>query len=144
MPTRFGIDAFVGSGSTRRDDEAVLDPREIGGEIVSHGFVDPDAEPDGAVGGLLTVVFRNLLLHLHGTAYGSVYAVEYDQQGVAACLYYPAAMLLDRRVYQGAAQRSQTYKCPRVIQSDQSAVTDHVGIERDDQLPSIRRPGGRF
>jgi hypothetical protein len=104
------------------------------------GRVDPDAEPDGAIGGLLTVVFLNLLLHLHGTARGSVYAVEYDQQGVAAGLYDPAAVLLDRRVYQGAAQRSQTCKCPRVIQPDQPAVTDHIGIEHDDQLPPIRRP----
>jgi hypothetical protein len=53
------------------------------------------------------------------------------------------AMLLDRRVYQDAAQRSQTCKCPRVIQPDQSAVTDHIGVEHDDQLPPIRRPASR-
>jgi hypothetical protein len=42
--------------------------------------VDPDAEPDGAIGRLLAVAIRNLLLHRNGTAHGPVYAIEYDQQ----------------------------------------------------------------
>ena len=60
--------------------------------------VDPDAKADGSIGRLVAIVDRNLLLHLHGAAHRAVYAVEHDQQRVAACLDNPAAMLLDRRV----------------------------------------------
>ena len=62
--------------------------------------VDPDAEADGPIRGLVAIVDRNLLLHLHGTAHRSVDAVEHDEQGIAPGLDDPAAMLLDRRVDQ--------------------------------------------
>ena len=60
--------------------------------------VDPDAEADGPVRRLVAIMVGNLLLHLHGTAYRPVDAVEHDQQGIAPGLDDPAAMLLDRRV----------------------------------------------
>ena len=70
--------------------------------------VDPDAEADGAIRRLISVMDRNLLLHLHGTAHRSVDAVEHDQQEIAPGLDDPAAMLLYRGVYQLAAQRPQS------------------------------------
>ena len=62
--------------------------------------IDADAEADGAIRGLVAIVDRNLLLHLHGTAHRSVDAVEHHEQGIAAGVDDPAAMLLDRRVDQ--------------------------------------------
>ena len=55
--------------------------------------VDPDAEADGPIRRLIAIMDRNLLLHLHGTAHRPVDAVEHDEQGIAAGLDDPAAML---------------------------------------------------
>ena len=62
--------------------------------------VDPNAKADGSIRRLIAIVDRNLLLHLHGAAHGSVDAVKDDEQGIAACLHDPATMLSDRRVNQ--------------------------------------------
>ena len=90
--------------------------------------VDPDAKANGSIGRLIAVVDRNLLLHLHGTAHRPVDAVEYDQQGIAASLDDPAAMLLDRRVDHAAAESTETLECSRVIQADQAGIAHHVGM----------------
>ena len=108
---------------------------------ISNGVsnVDADAKADGSIRRLIAVVDRNLLLHLHGTAHRPVDAVEHDQQGVAAGLDDPAAMLLDRRVDQVAAESTQPFERSCVVQADQAAVADHVGIDDGDQLPPIWR-----
>ena len=100
--------------------------------------VDPDAKADGSIGRLVAVMDRNLLLHLHGAAHRSVDAVEHDEQRVAAGLDDPAAMLLDRRVDQVAPQSTQPLEGSRVVQPDQAAVADHIGIDDGDQ-PTVRR-----
>ena len=99
--------------------------------------VDPDAEADGSIWRLISVVDRNLLLHLHGTAHRPVDAVEHDEQGVAAGLDDPAAMLLDRRIDQVSPESPQPLEGSRVVQADQAGVANHVGIDHGDQLPPI-------
>ena len=74
--------------------------------------VDADAKADGSIRRLVAVVDWNLLLHLHGTAHRPVDAVEHDEQGIAAGLDDPAAMLLDRRVDQVAAESAQPSSVP--------------------------------
>ena len=74
--------------------------------------VDPDAEADSPIRWLISVMDRNLLLHLDGTAHRPVDAVEHDEQEVAAGLDDPATVLLDRRVDQLAAQRRSRWSVP--------------------------------
>ena len=102
--------------------------------------VDPDAEADGSIRRLISVMDRNLLLHLHGAAHRSVDAVEDNQQRIAPGLDDPAAMLVDRRVYQVAAESPQSFESSNVIQPDQTAISDHIGIDHGDQLSPIWRP----
>ena len=108
---------------------------------ISNGVadVDPDAEPDGAIRGLIAIMDRNLLLNLDSTADRPVYAIEYDEQGIATSLNDPAAVLLDCRVDQVGAECPEPFERSRVIQPDQAAVADHVGIDDRDQLPPIWR-----
>ena len=42
--------------------------------------VDPDAEADGSIRRLISVMDRNLLLHLNGTTHRPIDAIEHDQQ----------------------------------------------------------------
>ena len=81
---------------------------------VSDGIanVDPNTKSDGSVEGLVTIVDWYLLLNRHGTAHRPVDAVEYDQQRIASGLNDPAAMLIDRRVYQLPAECTQTFSVP--------------------------------
>ena len=81
----------------------------------------------------------NLLLHLHRAAYCPVDAVEHDEQGIATSLDNPAAMLVYRRVYQVAAQSPQPFERASVVQSNETAIANHVGIDDGDQLPPIWR-----
>ena len=66
-------------------------------------------------GGWSPSMIGHLLLHLHRTAHRPVNAVEHDEEGVAACIDDPAAMLLDRWVDQvlgaepAAVQASQRH-----------------------------------
>jgi hypothetical protein len=99
--------------------------------------VNPDAEADGSIRRLVTIADRNLLLHFHGTADRSVYAVEHDEQRVATGLDDPAAMLLDRRVDYVSTKSPQPLQSSGVIQPDQPAVADHVGIDHRDELPPV-------
>ena len=99
--------------------------------------VDPDAEADGSIGRLISVVDRDLLLHHDGTAHRSIDAIKHDEQRVAARLDDPAAMLIDRRVYQVGAECPQAFECSLVIQSDQAAVAHHVRIDDRHQLPPV-------
>ena len=74
--------------------------------------VDPNPKADSSIRRLIAVVDRDLLLHLDGTAHRPVDAVEHDEQGIASRLDDPAAVLLDRRVYQVAAQSPQPSSVP--------------------------------
>ena len=81
----------------------------IGNHIAN---VNADAEADDPIRRLISIVDRNLLLHLHGTTHCPVNAVEHDQQGIAAGLDDPAAMLLYRWVNQVAAQSRSRSSVP--------------------------------
>ena len=102
--------------------------------------VDPNAEPKGTIRWLISVMDRNLLLDLYGTTNCTVDAIEHYEQRIAPSLGDLAAMFVNRRVYQVAAQCPQPLQSSCVIQLDQTAVTDHVGIDDDDQLAPIRGP----
>ena len=74
--------------------------------------IDADAEADGSISGLVTIVSGYLLLHLHGTAHCSVDAVEHNEQGVAPGVDDPAAILLDRWVDQVSAEVRSRSRVP--------------------------------
>ena len=86
---------------------------------------------------LVSVVDRNLLLHLHGAAHRPVDAVEHDQQRVAAGLDDPATMLRRSLGRSRCGAMPQPFERPCIIQSDQAAVANHIGIDDGDQLPPI-------
>ena len=106
--------------------------------------VDADAEADAAVRRLVAVIHRHLLLHLDRAAHRAVDAVERDQQRVAAGLHHPAAVLADRRVDQRAPQRAQAAQRAGIVQADQPAVADHVGVDDGDQLAAARGLAGEI
>ena len=99
--------------------------------------VDCDTKTDGPFSRLISVMGRNLLLHLHGTAHRPINAIEHDEKGIATSLNDSAAVLLYRQVYQVAAQSPQPLKSPCIVQPNQAAVANHVGIDDGDQLPPI-------
>ena len=99
--------------------------------------VDADPEADGPVGSLLAIDNGRLLLHGHGTAYSALYAVEHDQQRVAGGLGNSAAMLVYRRINQGAAQHLKSCNRARVVKVYQAAIADHVNVNDGDQLSTV-------
>ena len=60
---------------------------------------------------------------------------------VAARLDDPATMLIDRWIYQVAAECSQPFERSHIVQPDQAAVANHVGIDDGDQ-PALGWRGG--
>jgi hypothetical protein len=69
--------------------------RAIGNGVTN---VDTDPKANGAVRRLAGIEYWNLLLHLHGTAHGSVDAVKHDEQRVSPRLDDLAPMFVDRGV----------------------------------------------
>ena len=94
--------------------------------------VNADTKADGPIGGMVAVIGRYRLLHLHGTAHRPIDAIEQDEQGVASGLNDSAAMLIDRRVYQSATESPQSFERFSIIQRNQAAVTDHIRIDHGD------------
>ena len=99
-------------------------------------YVYADAEPDRPIGGLTKIVGGNLVLHLHGTAYGSINAIENHKQRIAPRINNSATIFSNRRVYQHAAENAQPFECSGIVQPNQAAVTNHIGMDDSDQLPS--------
>ncbi len=102
--------------------------------------VDPDPKADSPIRWLVTVMDGNILLHLDCAAHCPIDAVEYHEQGVAAGLNNSAAMPLDGGIDEIAAEPAQPFEGFQVIQPDQAAVADHVGIDDGDQSPRVRQP----
>ena len=98
--------------------------------------VDTNAEANAPVSRLIAVIDRHLLLYLDRATHRAIDAVERDQQRVATGLHHSAAVLADGRVDQSAAQRAQTTQRASIVQADQPAVADHVGIDDSNQLPA--------
>jgi hypothetical protein len=55
-------------------------PVQISGMRNRIADLDANTEADTAIGRLVAIIHRHLLLHLHGTAYCTVDAIERDQQ----------------------------------------------------------------
>jgi len=85
-----------------------------------------------AVGWLISIVDRNLPLHRYGASNCAVDAAEDDKQRVSAGLDDPATMFRDCWVYQIATESPQPFERSLVIQADETAVANHVGIHHGD------------
>ncbi len=68
---------------------------EVGAVWDRVAHVDADAKANAAVGRLVTVIDRHLLLHPDSAPHCTVDAVERDQQGISAGLHHPAAVIAD-------------------------------------------------
>ena len=94
--------------------------------------VDPNPKADSPIRELVTIEDRNTLLHLDRKAHCPIDTVEYHQQGVAAGLNNSAAMPVEGRIDDFAPEFAQPFERLQVIQPDQAAVADHVGIDDRD------------
>ena len=101
--------------------------------------IDPDTKANGSIWRLISVENWHLLLHLDGTAHGTVDAVEHDEQRIAPSLDDPAAVLVNRRVDEVAAQSPQPFQSSRIVQADQTAIANHIRVDHGDQLSPIWR-----
>jgi hypothetical protein len=84
----------------------------------------------------------NLLLDLRCTAHRSIDAIENDKQGVATSLNYPATMLINRGINYVGAEPTQPRECPGVIQTNQTAVADHISVDYGNQPSPVWRRFG--
>src|SRR4051812_6523009 len=94
--------------------------------------IDANAEADCTVGRLVLVGLRHPSLDLHSATDRSLDAVEYDQQRIAARLNYPASILRDRRADDVASDSPQPRERSHIVQTNETAVADHVGIDHGD------------
>jgi hypothetical protein len=106
----------------------------VGNDIAD---VDADAKSDSSIGRNLAINDKDLLLYLERTPNRAIHAVEHREQPVAAGLDDPTAIRIDGRVDDFAAQPAHPVERSDVIQPDQAAVTDYVGMNHDDQLAPI-------
>ena len=102
--------------------------------------VDPDAEADGAIGWLVAIMVGTCCCTFTAQRTAPSMLSNTMSSEIATGLDDPAAMLLDRRIDHVAAERTQPFERSHIIQADQTAVADHVGIDDGDQLPPIWRP----
>src|SRR5262245_32375295 len=80
----------------RRDvDRVTVQIRAIRDRIAD---LDPHTKTDSPIWRTVSVERRDLTLHLHGTAHGTINAVEHDQQRVATSLDNLPAMFVDGRI----------------------------------------------
>ena len=103
--------------------------------FVRDGVAYIDAKPEShvTIREFVQVVQGHLLLDLDRASDRAVDAVEHDHQRVAAGLRNSAAVFMDCRVNKVASECLQAPQRVAIIQPDQSAVSDHVGEDDDDQ-----------
>jgi hypothetical protein len=116
---------------------------EVGAVWYRIAQFDPDPEANTAVGWLITITRRHLLLHLDAAAHGTVDAVERYQQRVSASLNYLTAELADCRIDQRASETAKTTYRARVIEANETAVADDVSVDDSNEPPTVRRPTGQ-
>jgi hypothetical protein len=104
---------------------------------------DPDPEANTAVGWLITIIRRHLLLHLDAAAHGTVDAVERYQQRASAGLNYLTAELADCRIDQRASEAAKTTYRGRVIEANETAVADDISVDDSNEPPTVRRSAGQ-
>jgi len=97
--------------------------------------IDTHSETDGTIGRLVTIVARHLLLYLHGTAHRPIDAVENHEQRIPARIDDPPAVLGDGWVNYLLAEGPEPFKRSDIVQANQAAVTNHVGMDDGYQLP---------
>jgi uncharacterized protein involved in tellurium resistance len=78
-----------------------------------------------------------------GAADRSGNAVEGYEQRVASSLHDLATVLVDCRIDHGAADRSQSDNRAQIINADEAAIADHVGIDDRDQLAALAARSGK-
>ena len=88
--------------------------------------IDADAKLDPPVGRLLDVAQRHLALHVDGAAHRVDDAGELDEQPVAGDPDDAAAVLLDHRVGELAAQHPQPLEGALLVLADKPRVADDV------------------
>jgi hypothetical protein len=94
--------------------------------------VDPDAKSHCAVRRGLAIKIWDLTLDLHCALHRAVDTVEYHKQRVAPSLDNTASVFLNRGINNLIPKPAQPLQRPYVVQSDQAAVADHVGIKHGD------------
>jgi hypothetical protein len=80
--------------------------------------VDANTELDTAVGVLITLMRANLLLHIHGTADGTLDAVAHHEERITRGVDDTAAMLGYRWIDQIPPQRPYAFECADIVQAD--------------------------
>jgi hypothetical protein len=99
--------------------------------------IDADAEPNTAVERSIAIVSGNLLLYFYGAAHCPIDTVEHHKKHIARRVDDPSAMLGDRRLDDFAAQPAHPIERTNVVQANQAAVSDHVGMNHNNQLSPI-------
>ena len=121
----------------RHVDRVTMQVGSVGDRIAD---VDPNSKANRPISGSVTVGCWNVLLHSDRAAHCPIDAVEYHQQRVAAGLNDSTAMRGDGWIDDIAAELAQPFESFQVIQPDQAAVPNHVGIDDRNKSPRIRQP----
>jgi hypothetical protein len=98
--------------------------------------IDADPEFDPLILRHLGVAHRHLALHVDGTAHRVDDARELDQQAVAGDPDDAAAMLLDHRVGEFAAQHLQPFERALLVDANEPRVADDIGCQ-DRRQPAL-------
>jgi hypothetical protein len=103
---------------------------------VCNGIADIDAntKSDGAIGGMITIVVWHFSLNLRGTPHRPIDAVEHYKQRIAPSVDDPAAMFSDGWVNQRSAECSEPFEGSDIIQTNEAAVANHVGMDDGNEL----------
>src|SRR5215469_14763266 len=116
--------------SDRHIDRVAMQVGSIGYGIAD---VDPNAKSHRALRRGLAIKVWDLTLDLDGALHRAIDTVEYHEQRIAPCLDDTASVFLGRGINDFLTQPTQPFQRPRVVQSDEAAVADHVGIKHGDQ-----------
>ena len=112
--------------------------------------MDADTKFNAALGRHAGVSLDHGVLHFDGAAHGVDHGTELDERAVSRSLDDPAAVDLDRRVDEIAAQGAEAGERPVLVGARQSAESDDVGGQNGRKFPAFghsptpMRKGGAF
>src|ERR1700683_5137072 len=95
------------------------------------------AKLDTAVGRHAGIALVHTVLDFDRAAYRVDNAAEFDQKSVAGTLDHPAAIHLDGRIDQVAAQRPEPRQRAIFIRAGETAETDHIGGKDSGELARL-------
>jgi hypothetical protein len=101
--------------------------------------VDSDTKADSLFRRLVAIQNWDLLLHFQSTPHSPINAIENNERGVAAGLHDLAAMFFDSWVDQVRTQSAEPFERPLIVDPDEAAVANHVGVHDRDELSPIPR-----